>query len=168
MRSLFVRDDKNYTQDMIEIERYCVRGVIIKDGKIAVQKGRIGDYKILGGGMEPNEDIAVALAREVEEESGLVIKKDSIREIGEILEIRRDIFEDDKKYVCHSWFYFCDVENELRETHMTASEIEKGYHFYWASFDEMIKGNEPFMHQPWIYRDTEFVKMLKDGRIKDV
>ena len=74
MKVLAVFDEKNYTDEMPEYERYCVRGVIIRDGKIAMQKGKSGEYKILGGGMEPDEDVILALAREVQEESGLVIK----------------------------------------------------------------------------------------------
>lgn len=160
MNVLKVVDEKNYTDNMPVVERYCVRGVIIRDGKIATQKGRAGDYKILGGGIEADEDIVIALAREVQEESGLVIKPDTIRGVGEILEMREDLYEKGIKYVCHSLFYFCDVEDEMRETNMTASEIKKGYHLEWATPEEIIDGNRKFMHQPWIYRDTEFIKML--------
>ena len=59
MKVLAVFDEKNYTEDMPECERYCVRGVIVREGKIAMQKGSSGEYKILGGGMEPDEDIAI-------------------------------------------------------------------------------------------------------------
>ena len=40
MKVLAVFDEKNYTDEMPEYERYCVRGVIIRDGKIAMQKGK--------------------------------------------------------------------------------------------------------------------------------
>lgn len=165
MKTLLVVDEKNYTDEMPVCERFCVRGVIIRDGKVAVQKGSAGDYKILGGGMEPDEELAAALSREVQEESGLVVKKDTIREIGEILEMREDLYEKGTKYVCHSRFYFCDVEEELVETNMTASEIEKGYHLEWASCEEIIAGNEKFQHQPWIYRDTQFIRMLSEHKV---
>ena len=165
MKVLAVFDEKNYTDDMPKFERYCVRGVIVRDGKIAMQKGSSGEYKILGGGMEPDEDVVLSLAREVQEESGLVIKPETIREAGEIFEAREDLFEKGTKYICHSLFYFCDAEDELRETHMTESELEKGYHLEWATCEEIIEGNQPFMHQPWIRRDTEFIQMLAEGRI---
>lgn len=74
-------------------EKYSTRGVIIRDGKIATQHGSAGDYKILGGGVEPGEKLEDALIREVGEESGLIVIPESIRPIGEIVERRRDLFE---------------------------------------------------------------------------
>lgn len=165
MKVLAVFDEKNYTDEMPEYERYCVRGVIIRDGKIAMQKGKSGEYKILGGGMEPDEDVVLALAREVQEESGLVLKPETIREVGEIFEAREDLYVKGTKYVCHSLFYLCDAEDEMRETNMTESELKKGYHLEWATCQEIIAGNQEFMHQPWIRRDTEFIKMLAEGQI---
>jgi 8-oxo-dGTP pyrophosphatase MutT (NUDIX family) len=162
MKILKVYDSQNYTDDMPVFEKYSVRGVIVRDGKIATQMGAAGDYKILGGGVEPGEDFSDALLREVQEESGLLIKKETIREVGEILEMREDIFTKGLKYVCHSCFYLCDAREELGETHMTESEIAKGYHLVWATPEEIIAGNRAFMDEPWIRRDTEFIEMIRE------
>jgi 8-oxo-dGTP pyrophosphatase MutT (NUDIX family) len=162
MKLLKVYDSQDYTDEMPVFEKYSVRGVIVRDGKIATQMGNDGDYKILGGGVEKGEDFHDALLREVQEESGLIIKKDTIREVGEILEMREDLFTKGMKYVCHSCFYRCDARYELGETHMTESEIAKGYHLVWATPEEIIAGNQAFMDQPWICRDTEFVEMIKE------
>jgi 8-oxo-dGTP pyrophosphatase MutT (NUDIX family) len=162
MKLLKVYDSQNYTDDMPVFEKYSVRGVIVRDGKIATQMGAAGDYKILGGGVEPGEDFSDALLREVQEESGLLIKKETIREVGEILEMREDIFTKGLKYVCHSCFYLCDAQEELGETHMTESEIAKGYHLVWATPEEIIAGNRVFMDEPWIRRDTEFIEMIRE------
>jgi 8-oxo-dGTP pyrophosphatase MutT (NUDIX family) len=162
MKLLKVYDSQDNTDEMPVFEKYSVRGVIVRDGKIATQMGNDGDYKILGGGVEKGEDFHDALLREVQEESGLIIKKDTIREVGEILEMREDLFTKGMKYVCHSCFYRCDARYELGETHMTESEIAKGYHLVWATPEEIIAGNQAFMDQPWICRDTEFVEMIKE------
>jgi 8-oxo-dGTP pyrophosphatase MutT (NUDIX family) len=162
MKLLKVYDSQNYTDEMPVFEKYSVRGVIVRDGKIATQMGNDGDYKILGGGVEEGEDFCDALLREVQEESGLLIKRETIREVGEILEMREDLFTKGTKYVCHSCFYLCDAGEVMGETHMTESELEKGYHLVWATPDEIISGNQAFMDQPWICRDTEFVKMIKE------
>lgn len=163
MKLLKVYDSRNYTDDMPVFEKYSVRGVIVRDGKIATQMGSAGDYKILGGGVEPGEDFSDALLREVQEESGLIIKKETIREVGEIREEREDLFQKGTKYVCHSCFYFCEAKEELGELHMTESEIAKGYHLVWATPEEIIDGNQSFLHQPWICRDTEFIRMMVNG-----
>ena len=128
MQILLTLDKKDYEEGMPVFEKYSTRGVIIRDGKIATQHGSAGDYKILGGGVEPGEKLEDALIREVGEESGLIVIPESIRPIGEIVERRRDLFEKNKIYVCHSCFFFCDAKEEMTQTHMTESEIAKGFH----------------------------------------
>ena len=80
---LLTLDKKDYEEGMPVFEKYSTRGVIIRDGKIATQHGSAGDYKILGGGVEPGEKLEDALIREVGEESGLIVIPESIRPIGE-------------------------------------------------------------------------------------
>lgn len=163
MRLLLTLDEHNYTPDLAVYEKYSTRAVIMRNGRIATQHGAAGDYKILGGGVEPGEDLHAALIREVQEESGLVVIPESIREIGEIVERRRDIFESDKIYVCHSCFFFCDAKEKMEETHMTESEIAKGFKLEWATPEEIIAGNAPFAKtQPWSYRDSKFIQMLPE------
>lgn len=163
MKLLLTLDAHDYTPDLVVEEKYSTRAVIIRNGRVATQYGNAGDYKILGGGVEPGEDLHTALIREVQEESGLVVIPESIREIGEIVERRRDIFDPNIIYVCHSCFYFCDAEGTLRDTHMTASEIAKGYRLEWATPEEILRGNEPFFEsQPWSYRDSRFIQMLPE------
>lgn len=165
MKTLLVFDDKNYTEDMPVCEKFAARGVILRDGKLAVQKGRAGDCKILGGGMEPQEKAEDALYREVLEEAGLFIIKDTIQGLGMISEIREDIFTKGIKFVCHTSFYRCEILEETTTAHMTQSEIEKGYHLEWLTPEEIIQNNEQFLHQPWIKRDTAFVQLLLDGAL---
>ena len=74
MKLLLTLDEHNYTQDMTVYEKYSTRAVIIRNGRIATQHGAAGDYKILGGGVEPGEDLHAALIREVQEETGLTIQ----------------------------------------------------------------------------------------------
>lgn len=165
MKTLMVFDDKNYTDDMPVCEKFAARGVILRDGRLAVQKGSAGDCKILGGGMEPKEDVKDALYREVLEEAGLFIIKDTIRGLGTISEMREDIFTKGTKFVCHTSFYQCEIREETTKPHMTQSEIEKGYHLEWLTPEEIIQNNQPFLHQPWIKRDTAFVRLLIDGML---
>lgn len=161
MRTLLTFDRNDYSSDMPVREKYSTRAVIVRDGRIATQHGAAGDYKLLGGGVEPGEEYRMALCREVQEESGLIVIPESIRELGMITERRRDIFKPEEVYVCHSLFYICDVKDEMTATHMTESEIAKGYHLAWATPQEILDGNAAFCEsQPWIYRDTEFIKWL--------
>lgn len=49
MRTLYTFDKHNYSDDMEVFERFAVRAVIIRDGKLAMQQAGEGYYKILGG-----------------------------------------------------------------------------------------------------------------------
>ena len=166
MQTIFVLDEKNYTEDMPVFERYGVRAIIQRDGLFAMQQSNTGEYKIPGGGMDKGETIAEALAREVREETGLVIKTETMQELGEILDVHKDIFDGKSKYVAHSLHYSCDVEEELVETAMTESEIAKGFHLAWADIDTIIETNERLMKENWQLRDTKFLRWYKENYMK--
>ena len=131
----------------------------------AVQQGKRGEYKIPGGGMDEGETIVEALKREVQEETGLVIIPETMQELGEITEIRRDIFEGRLKYIAHSMHYACEVKEEMVETSLTESEKEKGFQLAWADIDTIIETNERIMTEKWQFRDVEFLKWYKQQRL---
>ena len=121
-----------------------------------------GEYKIPGGGMDKGESVVEALMREVQEETGLLIIPETMKELGEITEIRRDIFDGTLKYIAHSMHYSCEVKDEIVETAMTESEKEKGFHLAWADIDTIIETNERVMTENWQFRDVEFLKWYKE------
>jgi 8-oxo-dGTP pyrophosphatase MutT (NUDIX family) len=166
MKMLKVFDKRDYAQDAPVFEKHNVRAIIIRDGRIATQKGNEGDYKLLGGGMDPGESFSHALVREVQEESGLLVCPETMCEIGEMLELRADRFEEGAKYVCHSYFYYCRVREEMGSTCMTESEIAKGYHLAWADPWDIIESSRNFPDEPWHERDAEMVRMLVDGEVE--
>ena len=166
MKVLACFDEKNYVDTTKVFEKYNIRGIVRLDGKLMMQQSKDGEYKIPGGGVEAEEDYEEALRRELLEEVGLVLVKGSMRELGEIIEVRRDIFDADTKYICHSLFYACDVTDERVPITPTASEIKKGYQPVWAMPEEIYETNTKLGTDPWIKRDTAFIKMLLDGILK--
>lgn len=102
--------------------------------------------------------------REVQEETGLLIIPESMKELGEITEIRRDIFDENIKYVAHSLHFACEVKDEIVKTAMTESEKVKGFQLAWADIDTIIGTNERLMTEKWQFRDVEFLKWYKEYR----
>ena len=49
--------------------------------------------------------------------------------------------------------------------HLTKSEIAKGYYLKWATPQEIYDTNIAMEKDPWIIRDTAFIKMILDGKI---
>ena len=84
MRLLFEIDTKDYDPNGKAFVRPSVRGIILRDGKVAmVHSLKYDYYKFPGGGMEAGESLEQALLREVAEESGLQVIPASIREYGQ-------------------------------------------------------------------------------------
>lgn len=166
MRILATFDANNY-QDADEVyEKYSVRAIIMRDGKLAMQCDSNGEYKIPGGGMEAGESRIQTLVREVKEETGLHVIEEAVTELGEMIEMRRDIFDPAKKYICHSLFYYCKVVDGVQdELQLTASERAKGYELKWEAPEEICRRNGINARAPWIIRDTAFVQMLAEHKI---
>lgn len=165
MKVLAVFDSKNYDNTTSIFEKYNSRAIIVRNGKLAMQRSRDGIYKIPGGGREGDESYLDTLIREVSEETGLVVKVNEVYELGEIIEIRQDIFDETVKYICHSLFYYCGVEDCQRELNLTASERAKGFCVEWATPKEIYENNISKCSEPWIMRDTAFIKMLIDEEV---
>lgn len=168
MKRLLLLDTKDYTEDMPIVEKTTVRAIIIRNGKVAMQQSRAGVFKILGGVVEPGETQEQTLAREVEEEGGLILKPDTIKPIGYIEEKRRDVFETDKIYHCNTYFYSCEAEDYEVSLKLTDSEIERGYRLVWASPKQIVDTNTALLKDAWKMRDTKFMEMLaEEGVIND-
>lgn len=165
MRVLKILDNGGYTQDMPLIYTQTVRAVIIQDGKMVMQRGRNGEYKIPGGGLEGNEDRMDALCREVLEEAGMEVNRASVRDIGEMIEFRADKFEPEKRFERHTYYYFCRVTGKRVPLTLTDSERELGFECVWETPENIYNTNKEMCKSPCAIRDTLFIKMLLDGDI---
>lgn len=165
MKLLKVLDNDDYTKDMPLIYKQTVRAVILRGGKMVMQRSRSNEYKIPGGGLEQGEDIAAALYREVLEEAGMKIDIKSMTDIGEIIELRRDAFEPEKKFERHTYYYLCEITEEGIPLTLTESEQEQGFICVWETPKAIYECNKTICTSPNTIRDTIFIKMLVDGEI---
>lgn len=163
MRIIKVMDLRDYLDTWNKIERYAVRAIIRKDNLIAlVKSNKEGFYKFPGGGVEIDEDHIETLIRETQEESGLVIKENTVREYGFFVECRKSLFED-AIFEQKSYYYTADVEDELVQTNLDEYEKNLDYHLEWVDIDTAVTVNEAFEgidEYPYIVRETYVLNEL--------
>ena len=113
--------------------RYGARGIVLNsDGKIAILcKKNKNEYKLIGGGVEEDEEPNNAFLREVLEESGCIVKIDKC--IGTIEEIKS---QDNFKQI--SYVFVSHVIEDTGRTHYTQKEKDEGAELLWVDLDDAI------------------------------
>lgn len=146
MRELFVIDKKDYDKNGTVGRRPSVRGIIIKDGCIAMMHSLKYDYyKLPGGGMESGETYEDTLIREVREESGLVVKVDSIKEFGYVRRIEKGKIDD--IFIQDNFYYLCEVEDIQEEQELDDYEAEEQFVLEFVAPKHAIETNEKVNHR---------------------
>ena len=164
MRELFIIDKKNYIENGTVGRRPSVRGIIIKDGKIAMMHSLKYDYyKLPGGGIEEGESYEETLVREVKEESGLVVKKDSIREFGYVRRIEKGKIED--VFVQENFYYLCDVEEMVQAQELDDYEEEERFTLEYVTPEHAISVNENANHGDKVKSQTFTGMILRENKI---
>lgn len=126
MRLLFEIDTKDYDPNGKAFVRPSVRGIILRDGKVAmVHSLKYGYYKFPGGGIENGESLEQALLREVAEESGLQVIPGSIREYGLVHRVQKGERED--MFIQDNYYFLCDVEPQVQAQHLDDYEAEERF-----------------------------------------
>ena len=145
MRELFVIDLKNYDPNGTIGRRPSVRGILTKDGKIAMMHSCKYDYyKLPGGGVEPGESLEETLVREVQEESGLVVKKDSIKEFGYVKRMEKGKIDD--IFIQENFYFLCEAEEESGERNLDDYEAFEEFTLEYVTPSYAISINEQSDH----------------------
>jgi len=123
-------------------KRRASRGIILKDSKILLlYTKRYNDYSFPGGGVDLNEDLITGLTRELSEETGAKNVK-VISEFGYIDEYRPHYKPEYDLIHMVSYFYVCEIDDELEESNLEDYEIANGMSTVWIDIHEAIKHNK--------------------------
>lgn len=116
------------------ITRLGARGIVVStDGKIAVfNKQKMNEYKLPGGGIDPDESPDIAFAREVEEEVGCTIK--NIKPLGYTIEEKGQT-----NFTQTSYVFVAELDQVLSAPNFTEKEIGEGARFIWVTPQEALK-----------------------------
>lgn len=163
MRTLFNIDTKDYDPNGTTYVRPSVRGIIVRDGKVAmVHSRKYNYYKFPGGGLEAGETHEQALIREVAEETGLIVIPHSIREYG--LVHRRQKHHIADIFIQDNFYYLCDAEQEVMHQHLDDYEAEESFALAFVDPLYAIRINKEEDHGPksrtMITRDARILEIL--------
>ncbi|SDB33296.1 ADP-ribose pyrophosphatase YjhB, NUDIX family [Pseudobutyrivibrio sp. YE44] len=124
-----------------DIIRHACRGIVIKDGKILLSyEEKNGKYMIPGGGVEGDESLEECCARELLEETGIIVKpKDYYLEIEELFDVWQHF----------NHYYICDFVEDTGKLNLTEAEKLADYKPVWLPIDEakQIFGDYEKYHQ---------------------
>lgn len=154
-------DLHDYIEGGSVFKRTAVRGIIQKDRKYLLIHSKFGDHKFPGGGMKQGETLEQTLIREVQEETGYLVRKESIFE-GILVHEKRKGDPDDLLEM-DSYYFYCDIFETIGERNLDDYEAEYDYKVSWMTLAKAIENNESvkdYENIPWIKRETMVMKKL--------
>lgn len=169
MEQLFEIDLHDYEEEYSVSRRPSARGVIFDDcGRIALvysQKEKY--YKFPGGGIHNDEDKKEALIREVEEETGLVVIPDSIKEFGSVMRRQKSNHSPNTIFEQENFYYLCEVERKLEKQNLDDYEAETGFVLRYVYLNEAIDTNskyktEDYFNEIMIKRETKLLRLIEE------
>lgn len=156
-----ILDLKNYEETNTVFKRTAARAVVKRGEQALLIHSKYGDYKFPGGGVEPGETLEEAMIREVQEETGYHVIRDSISYCGNVLERRKGEFDDIMEMDSH--YFFCEVEVDVGDRNLDEYEAEYDYQVIWMTLGEAIEKNKLVSDLdtcPWVVRDTKVMEIL--------
>ncbi len=164
MRLLFSIDTGDYNPDGTVLSRPSARGIIIRDGRVAmVHSLKFDYYKFPGGGIEPGESAVEAMIREVAEESGLTVLPETVREYGRVHRVSKgrdvDMFVQDNDY------FLCEAADSLHAQHLDTYEQDASFVLEYVTAAHAIRINREADHGDFPYgtmteRDARVLELL--------
>ena len=150
MRLLFEMDQEDYDHCTHAFVRNSARSIIIKDRKVAmVHSLKYNYYKFPGGGIEAGEDPADAMIRETQEEAGLIVLPDTVKEYGYVHRIQKSDQDETECFIQDNYYYLCQVEEMLAPQKLDDYEKKERYTLEYITPPLAIKQNRRVMQSPY-------------------
>ena len=167
MRLLFEIDTKDYDLCGAVFVRHSARCIHIKDGLAAmVHSVKYNYYKFPGGGIEENESPERAMIRETQEEAGLVVIPESVKEYGYVHRIQKSDHDDAECFIQDNYYYLCDVEEGIQAQALDDYEADEKFTLEYVEPDRAVFVNRNVNHgqtdQIMLEREARVLELLKE------
>ena len=172
MRLLFEMDMKDYGECTHSFRRDSARSIIISNGKIAMIHSKKYDYyKFPGGGIENGEDPIEAMIRETQEEAGLTVIPETVKEYGYVHRIQRSDKDPSECFVQDNYYYLCDAADGLVSQDLDEYEKKESYQLEYVEPSLAIQKNRSVKDSPYnrmmFEREARVLEMLiSEGMVK--
>lgn len=165
MRLLFEMDKKDYGGCTHTFVRDSARSIIISNGKIAMIHSQKYDYyKFPGGGIENGENPIEAMIRETQEEAGLTVIPETIREYGYVHRIQKSDRDPSECFVQDNYYYLCDAVGGLGSQDLDEYEKQESYQLEYVAPAFAIEKNRTVKESPYnrmmFEREARVLEML--------
>lgn len=170
MRELFRMDLKDYEQSFNRYKRPSVRGIIIKENKVAMVYSHKYDYfKFPGGGIESDEDKLAALKREILEETGLTVLESSVKEFGSVMRIQKSRFKENEIFEQENFYYLCQSDGTCKTQVLDEYEHEEGFELQYVYPKHAVLVNRTHDHYDYdlmlIERESKVLECLMKEKL---
>ena len=158
-------DMNNYSACTHTFVRNSARSIIIRDCKIAmIHSLKYDYYKFPGGGIENEENPVEAMIRETQEEAGLIVIPESVREYGFVHRIQKSDTDPTECFVQDNCYFLCDAMDRLTSQKLDDYEAKESYQLEFISPSIAIKKNRSVKESPYnqmmFEREARVLEML--------
>ena len=165
MRLLIEMGKKDYGGCTHSFTRDSARSIIIRNGKIAMIHSQKYDYyKFPGGGIENGENPIEAMIRETQEEAGLTVIPETVREYGYVHRIQKSDQDPSECFVQENYYYRCDAVGGLGSQALDEYERAESYQLEYVDPAFAIEKNRKVKDSPYnrimFEREARVLEML--------
>lgn len=164
MRLLFEMDKRDYDNCTNTFVRNSARSIIIRDKRLAmIHSLKYDYYKFPGGGIEGEESPVSAMIRETREETGLVVKPETVKEYGYVHRVQKSDRDASECFVQDNYYYLCDVENATVAQLLDEYEAAESFTLEYVEPFIAIQKNRSIPHDSlMLEREARVIEMLID------
>lgn len=150
MRLLFEMDQKDHGKCTHTFVRNSARSIIIANNRIAmIHSLKYDYYKFPGGGIESGEKPVDAMIRETREESGLVVRPETIKEYGYVHRIQKSDLDETECFIQDNYYYLCEAEECVVAQNLDAYEFIETYTLEFVDPRTAIRKNRHATQTPY-------------------